>query len=286
MSATITSRIDRVRSSLDLSERVAVVTGGAGLLGVRHAEAIAEMGGVPILVDIHGERLQEQIAGITSRYQVEAVGIEADVTQPDAVSDVLDQILSRFRRVDILINNAAVDPKVGGVRSGGPNWSRLENLPLEIWNQDLSVGLTGAFLCSRIIGGEMARRGRGVILNIASDLGVIAPDQRIYRQADLADELQPVKPITYSVVKHGLIGLTKYLATYWAKNGVRVNALSPGGVYQDQDPAFVERLSNLIPMGRMARLDEYMGAVVFLVSDASSYMTGANLVIDGGRTVW
>jgi len=132
----------------------------------------------------------------------------------------------------------------------------------------------------------MARRGKGVILNVASDLGLIAPDQRIYRRSDLAEEQQPVKPVSYSVIKHGLIGLTRYLATYWADRGVRVNAISPGGVYDGQDDALVQRLSNLIPLGRMADLDEYKAAIVFLVGDASSYMTGANLVIDGGRTTW
>ena len=135
--------------------------------------------------------------------------------------------------------------------------------------------------------GAMARRGRGVILNIASDLGVIAPDQRLYRQPNITrDEEQPVKPVTYSVIKHGLIGLTKYLTTYWADQGVRVNAISPGGVFNNQDPAFVERLTRLIPMGRMARVDEYCAAVQFLCSDASSYMTGQNMVMDGGRSVW
>jgi NAD(P)-dependent dehydrogenase (short-subunit alcohol dehydrogenase family) len=132
----------------------------------------------------------------------------------------------------------------------------------------------------------MARRGQGVILNVASDLAIIAPDQRIYRQPELADEEQPVKPVTYSVTKTGLIGLTRYLATYWAGRNVRVNAISPGGVYTDQDSVFVERLTGLIPLGRMASVDEYKAAIVFMVSDASAFMTGTNVVIDGGRTCW
>jgi NAD(P)-dependent dehydrogenase (short-subunit alcohol dehydrogenase family) len=165
--------------------------------------------------------------------------------------------------------------------------SRFEAFPVPQWQMEIAVGLTGAMLCSQIFGGAMAKRGNGVILNIASDLGVIAPDQRLYRQPNIArDEEQPVKPVTYSVIKHGLIGLTKYLATYWADQGVRVNAISPGGVFNNQDPAFVERLTRLIPMGRMARVDEYWAAVQFLCSDASSYMTGQNIVMDGGRSVW
>ncbi|MGH9970710.1 MAG: SDR family oxidoreductase [Pyrinomonadaceae bacterium] len=278
--------IASVRASFDLTGRVAVITGGAGLLGVRHAEAIAEMGGIPVLVDIDGNGARTQAEKVAGAYQVRAIGKAADITRPEAVSKVLTQILEELGRVDILVNNAASDAKVGASSADGGHWSRLEHFPLDNWDRDIAVGLTGAFLCSKIIGGEMARAGRGVILNIASDLGLIAPDQRIYRQPDLPDERQPAKPVTYSVVKHGLIGLTRYLATYWADRGVRVNALSPGGVYNGQEDAFVEKLTNLIPLGRMARIDEYKAAVVFLVSDASSYMTGANLSIDGGRTAW
>ena len=286
MNVLVPPDIASVRGSFDLTGRVAVITGGAGLLGVHHAEGIAEMGGIPVLVDIDGEKAQSQAKKVAERYHVRAMGKAADVTRSEAVLAVLNHVLDQFGRVDILVNNAACDPKIGVSGADSGHWSRLEHFPLDNWDQDIAVGLTGAFLCSKIIGGEMARAGRGVILNIASDLGLIAPDQRIYRQPDLPDDRQPVKPVSYSVVKHGLIGLTRYLATYWADRGVRANTLSPGGVYNGQASAFVEKLTNLIPLGRMARMDEYKAAVVFLVSDASSYMTGANLSIDGGRTVW
>ena len=275
-----------VRDAFGLSGRVAVITGGAGLLGVKHAEAVAEMGGYPVLLDLDGERADQHAKKIASTYGVQALGIPTDITRLEEITAALSRTLGTFGRVDILINNAANNPKVEGAGLSGAHWTRLENFSLDVWHQDLEVGLTGAFLCSQLIGSEMARRGKGVILNIASDLAIIAPDQRIYRQPGLPEEQQQVKPVTYSVVKAGLLGLTRYLATYWADKGVRVNAISPGGVYGQQDEAFVQRLTNLIPMGRMADQDEYKAAIVFLVSDASSYMTGANLVLDGGRTAW
>ena len=191
------------------------------------------------------------------------------------------QILGKFGRIDILINNAANNPKV---EDGNTTWSRLENFPLDLWEADIRVGLTGAFLCSRFFGAEMAKRKSGVILNVASDLALIAPDQRLYRVDGLPEDQQPVKPVTYSVVKTALIGLTRYLATYWSSANIRVNAISPGGVFNNQSDVFLSRLKQLIPMERMANRDEYQGAILFLCSDASSYMTGANLVIDGGRT--
>jgi NAD(P)-dependent dehydrogenase (short-subunit alcohol dehydrogenase family) len=268
----------------DLTGRVAVVTGGAGLLGYKHAEAIAAAGGVPVLVDLPTANPEARAEQLKTVYGVPALGCATDITNADQVSSLLATILDRYGRIDILINNAANNPKVED--SAGDSWTRLENFPLGVWEADIAVGLTGAFLCSQVIGSEMARRKNGVILNIASDLAVIAPDQRLYRREGVEDLEQPVKPVTYSVVKTALIGLTRYLATYWADSGVRVNAISPGGVFNGQSEAFVTRLSALIPMSRMAQVDEYKGAILFLCSDASSYMTGANLVIDGGRSSW
>ena len=274
----------RDRDPFDLTGRVAVITGGAGLLGEQHARAIAGAGGIPVLVDISGEAASRKAAAVSAEYGVQAWGCRVDITSPDDLTAFLSRVMERFGRLDILVNNAANNPKVEA--AGAVNFSRLEHFPLAQWHADLAVGLTGAFLCSQVIGAEMARRGRGVIVNVASDLAVIAPDQRLYRQDHLPDDQQPAKPVTYSVVKSGLLGLTRYLATYWADKGVRVNAISPGGVYNGQSDAFVTKVSSLIPLGRMAHVDEYRGAILFLVSDASSYMTGANLVVDGGRTCW
>ncbi len=275
-----------VKEVFDLSGRVALITGGAGLLGRMHAEAVAEAGGIPVIVDIDGDRAESAARDLGARYGVDSLGVATDITDPASIRALLGKVVARYGRVDILINNAANNPKVEQTAEAHTEWSRFENFSLEAWQRDLTVGLTGAFLCCQIIGAEMAARQGGVILNIASDLAVIAPDQRIYRQPGLPEDSQPVKPVTYSVVKSGLVGLTRYLATYWAARGVRVNALSPGGVYNGQPEEFVQKLTALIPMGRMAHIDEYKGAVLFLVSDASAYMTGGNLVVEGGRTIW
>ena len=274
----------KTKDMFDLSGKVAVITGGAGLLGIKHSEAIAEFGGIPVLADIDGTRAKHKAGEIAETYGTDSLGIRVDITDEDGVKSLLKTVLKRFGRIDILINNAAHNPKMETAVE--TNCSRLEQFSIDIWNSDISVGLTGAFLCSKVIGIEMAKQRKGVILNISSDLGVIAPDQRIYKKSGLSEEEQPVKPITYSVIKHGLIGLTRYLATYWATEGIRANALLPGGIYQGHDKEFVKKLTNLIPLGRMAHEDEYKAAVVFLVSDASSYMTGANISLDGGRTIW
>ena len=268
----------------DLTGRVAVITGGAGLLGQQHAEAIARAGGIPVLADIRVDHVDLTTAQARQRFGECALALQTDITRPESVTSLLQAVLERLGRVDILINNAANNPRME--KQAEVEFSRFEAFRLQQWEADIAVGLTGAFLCSQIIGSEMAARGRGVILNVASDLAIIAPDQRLYRQPGLPEDRQPAKPVTYSVVKSGLVGLTRYLSTYWASAGVRVNAISPGGVYNNQPDDFVQRLSALIPLGRMAHLDEYQAAIVFLCSDASSYMTGANLVLDGGRTAW
>lgn len=271
----------------NLSGKTALITGAAGLLGIEHAAALLESGATVVLTDI-GE------AGLAAARETLSQNTEAsrirsrvmDVSKPEAIRAVAESLATDGLRIDILVNNAAIDPKVKGDQ-GVLETSRLENFSLDQWDLQVAVGLTGAFLCSQVFGTAMAKDGKGgVILNIASDLSVFSPDQRLYRKEGLAEDMQPVKPVTYSVVKAGLVGLTRYLATYWTDKGVRCNALSPGGVFNGQGDEFVQRLTSLIPLGRMAAKGEYRAAVQFLCSDASSYMNGQNVVMDGGRSVW
>lgn len=272
-------------SRFDLSGRYALITGGGGMLGYQHAAAIAECGGMPVLVDIDDAGLSRNIKALRDEFGIDAISYCCDITNEYAVRTCEVELRNDLVKCGILINNAARNPKVEG--EFGQRFDRLENFSEENWDADLAVGLKGAFICSKIFGSAMfEHHGKGVILNIASDLSVIAPDQRLYLCDKFEENMQPVKPVTYSVVKHGLIGLTKYLATYWPKGVIRCNALSPGGVENGQDQTFISRISNLIPMGRMAEREEYRGAVAFLCSDASSYVNGANVIVDGGRSVW
>ncbi len=279
--------VSRAFKKFDLTGRTALITGAAGLLGMEHAAALLESGATVVLTDVAERGMSSAAAALSTKFeQTRVLTRVMDVTRPEAVRAVAEDLAVNSRRVDILVNNAAIDPKV---KSDGllMETSRLEHFSLGAWNGQVAVGLTGAFLCSQVFGTAMARDGKGgVILNISSDLSVFSPDQRLYRKAGLADDAQPVKPVTYSVIKAGLVGLTRYLATYWADRGVRANALSPGGVFTGQGEEFVLRLTSLIPLGRMATRDEYRAVVQFLCSDASSYLNGQNIVMDGGRSVW
>ena len=275
------------RERFDLTGRTALITGSAGLLGIEHAAALLESGATVVLTDIR----EAPLASAAASLPAEGSGADRiltrvmDVARLETIRAVADDLIASGRRVDILVNNAASDAKVDG--HGLLESSRLENFSLTQWHSEIAVGLTGAFLCSQVFGSAMALDGKGgVILNIASDLSVCAPDQRLYRREGLAAAEQPVKPVTYSVIKTGLIGLTRYLATYWADRGVRANALSPGGVYAGQSEEFVQRLASRIPLGRMADRQEYRAAVQFLCSDASAYLNGQNIVMDGGRSAW
>lgn len=263
------------RSRLD--GRTALVTGGAGFLGRRWTSALLDAGAAVVSADV---AIPHRGAEPPDRLRDEQV----DITDPDAVGGLADRLAADGVAVDVLVNNAALDAPVSA--SGLARSERFETFSLQRWQDEVAVGLTGAFLCSQAFGPPMAGRGQGAIVNVGSDLGLVGPDQRLYRVEGVPDEDQPVKPVTYSVIKTGLIGLTRYLATYWGDRGVRANALCLGGVARDQNPTFVRRVSERIPLGRMAREDEYGEAMVFLCSDASSYMTGACLVVDGGRTAW
>ena len=262
-----------------------MITGAAGLLGRQHAWAVAEAGGTPVLLDLSQAALDEFSAEINSRFSCNCSGWVVNITDETSVKEACDGILSRYGKVDGLINNAANNPKMES--SDTTNFSRLENFPTEVWNNDLAVGLTGSYLCTKYFGYAMAKNKQGgSIINVSSDLGLIAPDQRLYSDEKAAPDKQPVKPVTYSVVKTGLIGLTRYISTYWADVPVRCNAICPGGVENGQPVDFMKEVTSRIPMGRMARKDEYKGLIVFLLSEASSYINGAVIAADGGRTAW
>ena len=255
------------------------------MLGRKHAEAVACYGGITILLDLSQKEVDNFANELNSKYKVKAMGFAIDITDEQAIESNAKSLIDKFGKIDGLVNNAANNPKVEN--NGELNFSRLENFPLDIWNQDIAVGLTGTFLCSKHYGYQISKNPNGgSIVNISSDLGLIAPDQRLYAKEDIVDDKQNVKPVTYSVVKTGLIGLTRYLATYWADKNVRCNAICPGGVENGQPKKFLKEVKVRIPMGRMANDKEYQGTLLWMLSDASSYLNGAIVPVDGGRTAW
>jgi len=271
-----------VRSRFDLSGRTVIVTGGAGLLGKSHGHALAAAGASVVLADILGEQARRAADEVAQASGAEVLPVEVDVSQPESVQAMIDSTLEAFGTVDVLVNNAALDPKFDSQHQG-EHTNRFEDFPVEAWRQAIDVNITGMFLCARAVATPMRRAGRGSIINVASTYGLVGPDQRLYQR-----EGQPpnYKPVTYSVSKAAALGLTRYLATYFAGTQIRANALTPGGVFAGHDDEFVARYSARTVLGRMADREEISAALLFLASDASSYMTGANLVVDGGWTAW
>ena len=262
-----------------LEGKVAVVTGALGLLGREHCRALADAGARVVLTDIDGAAC----ARVAPEFGKGALGIGADITSEGSVKALRDQVLAAAGRIDVLVNNAAINDKFEDPAKAAEQ-SRFEAYPVALFRQSLEVNVTGTFLCAQVLGTEMARAGQGSIINVSSTYGLVAPDQSLYRKPDGTQAFW--KTAAYPTTKGAVLALTRFLAAYWGPAGVRVNALCPGGVEAGQDAWFVEAYARRTPLGRMARPDDYRGAVVFLASDASRYMTGTALVVDGGFTAW
>ncbi|HVP91402.1 MAG TPA: SDR family oxidoreductase [Terriglobales bacterium] len=267
-------------SPFEVEGRTILITGGAGLLGRAYARALARAGANVAIADIDLAAAEQAAQALDTR---RVCALPLDVTEPSSVSAAISETVGRFGAIDGLVNNAASDPKFDPSHAGA-HTAPFESFPLELWNRELAVNLTGSFLCAQSAGRVMRDRGRGTIVNISSIYGLVGPDQRLYEEAGGGP--RKTKPVTYSVSKSAVIGLTRYLAAYWAGTGIRVNTLVLGGVENGHDPGFLERYGSRNPLGRMAQADEYCGALMFLLSDASSYMTGADLIVDGGWTAW
>jgi len=269
----------------DLSGKTALITGGGGLLGPEHGIGLARFGAKIVLVDIDEDGLLQAKERVLS--QIPEASIETaivDITNEIALCDLRDRLNRIGSKIDILVNNAVLNPKMDVFKDEISG--TVENYDMDLWGQELKVGITGTFLCCKIFGSQMALRGKGTIVNIASDLAIQAPDQRVYSLTGKIEDVHHFKPIGYPVVKSAMLGLNRYLATYWAHCGVRVNCLIPGAVLNKQSDSLIEQISNRVPLGRLAEKTEYQEAVAFLASDASSYMTGQEIVMDGGRSIW
>jgi len=269
------------RQLFDLKDKTAIVTGGCGILGRHFCAALAAFGANVVIVDRLAGACIRQASAISREYSAEAIGIGCDVSDPLSVRDMVRKVVKRFRRIDILHNNAAT--KTNDLKAF---FAPTEKYTLREWRKVMAVNLDGMFLVAQAAGKQMAKqKSGGSIIQTASIYGVMAPDQRIYR-GSLYLGRQINTPAVYAASKAGVVGLTKYLATYWAKNNVRVNCLVPGGVKSGQNKIFERKYSARVPMGRMARAEEMVGALVYLASDASSYVTGATIMVDGGLHVW
>lgn len=274
----------KIQEKFDLTGRVAVITGGVGLLGAEFCRTLAEAGATIAVVDLNASASQA-VADSLMNSGYKALALPTDITQPDSVNAAVEKILSAFGRLDVLVNSAALDPKFDpeavnkGITPGA-----FEDYPLDLWNSALNVNLTGMFLMTQACVRPMIEQGKkGSIINICSTYGLNGPDQRIYIKDG---QRVAFKPIYYTVTKAGVMGFTKYLAAYYAETEIRVNALTPGGVFNNHEDYFVKNYSAKTILGRMAKKDEMNGALLFLASDASSYMTGNNVVVDGGWTAW
>jgi 2-deoxy-D-gluconate 3-dehydrogenase len=264
--------------------RVAIVTGGPGLLGKEFCKTLAEAGAAVVVADINADRAEAEALALTKAgYQ--ALGVRVDVTDPVSVQAMVSTAVKTYGRVDVLVNSAALDPKFDplALAARSTPLGSFEDYPVDAWRQALDVNLTGMFLCCQAAVRPMLAQGKGVLINICSMYGLVGPDQRLYQRDGVQSSY---KPVYYSVTKAGVLGMTNYLATYYAGKNIRANALTPGGVFNGHDETFLKAYSARAVMGRMANKDEMNGALLFLASDASSYMTGANLVVDGGWTAW
>lgn len=262
-----------------LAGKTAIVTGAAGLLGRYHCRALAEAGATVVATDLD----PEGCGAVARELDGDALAVAADVSDPDSVRALAGAVFEHTGRIDVLINNAAINDKFQDP-GAALELLRFENYPLEMWKRCLDVNVTGPFLCCQVIGAEMARAGGGSIVNLASTYALVAPDQSLYRDPDGYQRF--CKSAVYPTTKAAVLALTRFLAAYWGQSGVRVNALSPGGVENSQDDFFIREYARRTPLKRMAAPTDFMGALIFLASDASAYVTGANLVVDGGFTIW
>jgi NAD(P)-dependent dehydrogenase (short-subunit alcohol dehydrogenase family) len=273
-----------IQEKFDLTGRVAVVTGGVGLLGAEFCRTLAEAGAAVAVVDLNGSAAQA-VADTLTTGGYKALALPTDITQPESVRAAAEKVLTTFGRLDVLVNSAALDPKFDpDAVSKGITPGAFEDYPLDLWNSALNVNLTGMFLMTQACVKPMLAQGKkGSIINICSTYGLNGPDQRIYVKEG---KRVAFKPVYYTVTKAGVMGFTRYLAAYYAGTEIRVNALTPGGVFNNHEEYFVTNYSAKTILGRMAKKDEMNGALLFLASDASSYMTGNNVVVDGGWTAW